>query len=130
MSMRIKASPIDSLLTEIKLHKISRLLEVSFDNGQVFQLPAEYLRVYTPSAEAVGHGPGQEVLQIGKELVSIDSIRSVGNYGIAPTFSDGHNSGIYTWDLLYKLGNEYQSLWTSYLNQLIDAGQPRTEPTH
>jgi len=130
MSMRIKASPIDSLLTEIKLHKISRILEVSFDNGQVFQLPAEYLRVYTPSAEAVGHGPGQEVLQIGKELVSIDSIRPVGNYGIAPTFSDGHNSGIYTWDLLYKLGNEHQSLWTSYLNQLNDAGQPRTEPTH
>jgi len=128
--MRIKATPIDSLLTEIKLHKISRILEVSFDNGQTFQLPAEYLRVYTPSAEAVGHGPGQETLQIGKELVAIDSIRPVGNYGIAPTFSDGHNSGIYTWDLLYKLGNEYQSLWTSYLNELIDAGQPRTEPTH
>lgn len=127
--MRIKAAPIDSVLTEIKLHKISRLLEVSFDNGQVFQLPAEYLRVYTPSAEAIGHGPGQETLQLDKELVAIDSIRPVGNYGIAPSFSDGHNSGIYTWELLYKLGNEYEELWTSYLNELIAAGHSRIEPT-
>ena len=127
--MRIKAAPIDSVLTEIKLHKISRLLEVSFDNGQVFQLPAEYLRVYIPSAEAIGHGPGQETLQLDKELVAIDSIRPVGNYGIAPSFSDGHNSGIYTWELLYKLGNEYEELWTSYLNELIAAGHSRIEPT-
>jgi DUF971 family protein len=102
---------------------------VSFDNGQVFQLPAEYLRVYTPSTEAIGHGPGQETLQLDKELVAIDSIRPVGNYGIAPSFSDGHNSGIYTWELLYKLGNEYEELWTSYLNELIAAGHSRIEPT-
>jgi len=127
--MRIKATPINSVLTEIKLHKVSRLLEVSFDNGQVFQLPAEYLRVYTPSAEALGHAPGQETLQVGKEFVAIDSIRPVGNYGIAPTFSDGHNSGIYTWELLYKLGNEYEELWTSYLNELVAAGHSRIEPT-
>jgi DUF971 family protein len=127
--MRIKATPINSVLTEIKLHKISRLLEVSFDNGQVFQLPAEYLRVYTPSAEAIGHAPGQETLQVGKELVAINSIRPVGNYGIAPTFSDGHNSGIYTWELLYKLGNEFEDLWTRYLDELVAAGHSRIEPT-
>ncbi len=127
--MRIKATPIDSVLTEIKLHKVSRLLEVSFDNGQVFQLPAEYLRVCTPSAEAMGHAPGQETLQVGKEFVAIDSIRPVGNYGIAPTFSDGHNTGIYTWELLYKLGNEYETHWANYLNELVAAGHTRIEPT-
>ncbi|MDC9729534.1 MAG: DUF971 domain-containing protein [Methyloprofundus sp.] len=127
--MRIKATPINSVLTEIKLHKVSRLLEVSFDNGQTFQLPAEYLRVYTPSAEAMGHAPGQETLQVDKEFVAIDSIRPIGNYGIAPTFSDGHNSGIYTWELLYKLGNEYETLWAAYLNELVAAGHSRIEPT-
>ncbi|NOQ64512.1 MAG: DUF971 domain-containing protein [Methyloprofundus sp.] len=125
--MRIKAEEIDYVLTEIKLHKVSRVLEVSFDNGQSFQLPCEYLRVFTPSAEALGHAPGQETLQVGKEFVAIDNIRPIGNYGIAPDFSDGHNSGIYTWELLYKLGNEYNELWAGYLEELKLAGHKRVE---
>ena len=125
--MRIKAEPIETFPTDIKLHKISRVLEVSFENGQTFQLPCEYLRVFTPSAEALGHGPGQETLQVGKECVAIDSIRPIGNYGIAPDFNDGHNSGIYTWELLYKLGNEYDVLWPGYLEELKAAGHTRIE---
>ena len=127
--MRIKAEPIDTFPTDIKLHKVSRVLEVGFDNGQTFQLPCEYLRVYTPSAEALGHAPGQETLQVGKEFVAIESIRPIGNYGIAPNFSDGHNSGIYTWELLYKLGNEYDELWAGYLEELKVAGHSRMEAT-
>ena len=127
--MRIKSEPIDTFPTDIKLHKVSRVLEVSFDNGQTFQLPCEYLRVFTPSAEALGHAPGQETLQTGKEFVAIESIRPIGNYGIAPNFSDGHNSGIYTWELLYKLGNEYDSLWAGYLEELKITGHSRLEPT-
>lgn len=126
--MRIKTDTINTFPTDIKLHKISRVLEVSFDNGQTFQLPCEYLRVFTPSAEAIGHAPGQETLQIGKEQVAIESIRPIGNYGIAPNFSDGHNSGIYTWDLLYKLGNEYDTLWAGYLEELEIACHQRIEP--
>ncbi|NOR80904.1 MAG: DUF971 domain-containing protein [Methyloprofundus sp.] len=125
--MRIKAESIDTFPTDIKLHKVSRVLEVRFDNGQTFQLPCEYLRVYTPSAEALGHAPGQETLQLGKEFVAIDSIRPIGNYGIAPNFSDGHNSGIYTWELLYKLGNEYEELWAGYLEELKAAGHSRID---
>jgi len=125
--MRIQAAAIDTFPTDIKLHKVSRILEVSFDNGQTFHLPCEYLRVYTPSAEALGHAPGQETLQVGKEFVAIDSIRPIGNYGIAPNFNDGHNSGIYTWELLYKLGNEYDVLWPEYLHELEQAGHQRTE---
>lgn len=127
--MRIQAEPIDTFPTDIKLHKVSRVLEISFDNGQTFHLPCEYLRVFTPSAEAMGHAPGQETLQIGKEFVAIESIRPIGNYGIAPNFSDGHNSGIYTWELLYKLGNEYASLWADYLEEVKVAGHSRTETT-
>jgi len=125
--MRITAEPIDTHPTEIKLHKISRILEVSFADGKTFHLPCEYLRVFTPSAEALGHAPGQEILQTGKEFVTIDAIRPIGNYGIAPDFSDGHNSGIYTWELLYKLGNEYDALWSGYLHELAEAGYQRTE---
>ncbi len=113
--------------SEIKLHQLSAILEVSFDDGKTFKLPCEYLRVYTPSAEALGHGPGQEILQVGKENVTINEIRAVGNYAIAPTFSDGHNSGIYTWDLLYKLGSEYEILWPAYLNECQAAGHQRQE---
>ena len=125
--MRIKAEPIDTNPTEIKLHKISRILEVSFADGKTFHLPCEYLRVFTPSAEALGHAPGQEILQTGKESVAIDAIRPIGNYGIAPDFSDGHSTGIYTWDLLYKLGNEYDVLWSGYLEELKVAGHSRVE---
>ena len=125
--MRIKAEPIDTNPTEIKLHKVSRILEVSFADGKTFHLPCEYLRVFTPSAEALGHAPGQEILQTGKESVSIEAIRPIGNYGIAPDFSDGHSTGIYTWELLYKLGNEYDELWAGYLEELKIAGHSRIE---
>jgi DUF971 family protein len=128
--MRLHTQPCNALPTDIKLHQVSRILEVHFDDGNVFMLPCEYLRVYTPSAEAVGHAPGQEILQTGKEDVSIREIHPVGNYGICPVFSDGHNSGIYTWDLLYKLGTEYESLWPSYLERLAAAGYQRREPLH
>jgi len=125
--MRLTVTPCNTWPTEIKLHQVSNILEISFDNGSMFQLPSEYLRVYTPSAEAVGHAPGQEILQTGKEDVSIKEIKPVGNYAITPVFSDGHNSGIYTWDLLYKLGAEYQTLWANYLNKLEAARHKRKE---
>lgn len=127
--MRLTVQPCNTIPTEIKLHQVSRLLEISFDDGSVFTLPYEYLRVYTPSAEAVGHAPGQEVLQVGKEDVTIVEIKPMGNYGIAPAFSDGHGSGIYTWDLLYKLGAEYPTLWAVYLQRLEAAGHQRNAST-
>jgi DUF971 family protein len=126
--MRLTVKPANTHPTEIKLHQVSNIVEISFDDGSVFQLPAEYLRVYTPSAEALGHGPGQEVLQVDKEDVAIKEIRPVGNYAIALVFSDGHDSGIYTWDLLYKLGAEYQALWADYLHRLEAAGYKRKQP--
>ncbi len=126
--MRITAKPANTHPTEIKLHQVSNVVEISFDDGSVFQLPSEYLRVYTPSAEAVGHAPGQEVLQVDKEDVTIKEIKPIGNYAIALVFSDGHDSGIYTWDLLYKLGDEYQTLWANYLHNLEAAGHKRKEP--
>lgn len=125
--MRLTVTPCNSWPTEIKLHQVSNVLEISFDDGSVFHLPSEYLRVFTPSAEALGHGPGQEVLQIGKEAVSITEIKPIGNYAIAPVFSDGHNTGIYTFDMLYKLGAEYSVLWDNYLNKLKAAGIQRKE---
>ena len=125
--MRLSVKSSNTWPTEIKLHQVSNILEISFDNGSVFKLPCEYLRVYTPSAEAVGHGPGQEILQVGKEDVTIQEIKPIGNYAITPVFSDGHDTGIYTWDLLYKLGAEYQALWADYLNKLEAAGYKRKE---
>jgi len=126
--MRLDVQPANTSPTDIKLHQLSRVLEVSFDNGETFNLPCEYLRVYTPSAEALGHAPGQEILQTGKENVNISAIKPVGNYGIEPTFSDGHNTGIYSWDMLYKLGSEYQTLWANYLEALEKSGQSRKQP--
>lgn len=123
--MRLIVEPANTTPTDIKLHQQSRILEISFDNGETFQLPCEYLRVYTPSAEALGHAPGQEILQTGKQEVNITEISPVGHYAIAPVFSDGHNSGIYSWDLLYKLGAEYQTLWANYLTELNESGQTR-----
>ncbi len=125
--MRIITESINCSPTEIKLHQQSRILEISFDNGETFKLPCEYLRVYTPSAEALGHAPGQEILQTGKEEVNISSIKPVGNYGIEPTFSDGHNSGIYSWDMLYKLGSDYHTLWANYLQALEQSGYTRKQ---
>ncbi|MDV3240492.1 MULTISPECIES: gamma-butyrobetaine hydroxylase-like domain-containing protein [Methylocaldum] len=113
------------LPTEIKLHQKSRVLEIAFEDGSRFELPCEYLRVYSPSAEVRGHGPGQEVLQLGKEDVTITAIRPVGNYAIAPSFSDGHDSGIYTWEMLYNLGVHQAELWNEYLKKLEQAGYER-----
>jgi len=111
--------------TDIKLHQKSRVLEVAFEDGKRFSLPCEYLRVYSPSAEVQGHGPGQEVLQIGKENVNIEHIEPVGQYAIALHFDDGHNTGIYSWDTLYRLGTDQESNWQRYLERLREAGHQR-----
>ena len=111
--------------TEITLHKKSRVLELGFEDGTRYQLPAEYLRVYSPSAEVRGHGPGQETLQTGKRNVEITDLEGVGNYAVKPTFSDGHDTGIYSWDLLYDLGANQDALWADYLARLENAGASR-----
>ena len=100
--------------TEITLHSKSHMLEIAFNDGARFQLPAEYLRVYSPSAEVQGHGPGQEVLQIGKQDVNITKIEQVGNYAVQLFFDDNHDTGIYSWDTLYSLGKEHDELWLAH----------------
>ena len=114
--------------TELNLHRLSRVLEIPFDDGSNFKLPAEYLRVYSPSAEVQGHGPGQRTLQLGKENVNIDRIEPVGNYAVVLHFDDGHNTGIYSWETLYNLGKHYDDLWAQYLQELEEAGHKRKEP--
>ena len=111
--------------TSIVLHTASRLLEIEFDDGAQFKLPFEFLRVYSPSAEVRGHGPGQETLQAGKREVTIDAVEPVGHYAIQPKFSDGHESGIFSWDYLYELGCEQDALWERYLQKLAAAGASR-----
>jgi DUF971 family protein len=111
--------------TEIKLHQKSREMELTFSDGSNFRLSFEFLRVYSPSAEVRGHGPGQETLQTGKRNVDIAAVEQVGNYAIQPAFSDGHDSGIYSWDLLYKLGANKDALWADYLARLEAAGASR-----
>lgn len=111
--------------TEIKLHQKSRVLEIAFDDGRSFRLPYEFLRVFSPSAEVRGHGPGQEVLQVGKREVDIRHVEPVGSYAIQPTFSDGHDTGIYSWDYLYELGVEQDARWAAYLEKLEAAGKSR-----
>ncbi|WP_291993564.1 DUF971 domain-containing protein [Candidatus Accumulibacter sp. ACC003] len=111
--------------TEIKLHQKSRVLEITFEDGERFELSYEFLRVFTPSAEARGHGPGQEVLQVGKREVGIERIEAIGNYAIRPVFSDGHDSGLYSWDVLYNLGSHRAELWQAYLDRLSAAGGSR-----
>lgn len=113
--------------TEINFHKVSRMLELAFADGSRFQLPAEYLRVYSPSAEVQGHGPGQEVLQIGKEDVNITHLEPVGHYAISLSFDDNHDTGIYSWDYLYQLGAHYDKKWESYLERLAASGYTRKE---
>lgn len=108
--------------TDIRLHQKSHVLEVVFDDGNTYQLPCEYLRVFSPSAEVRGHGVGQEVLQVGKEAVNIIAMEPVGNYAVKIYFDDGHNSGLYSWDTLYNLGKHQQALWQEYLSQLREAG--------
>jgi len=111
--------------TDIKLHQASRILEIAFDDGRSFRLPYEYLRVYSPSAEVRGHGPGQEVLQTGKREVTINEVEPVGQYGLRPKFSDGHDTGIFSWDYLYELGESQAEYWQRYLERLAKAGASR-----
>jgi DUF971 family protein len=114
--------------TELTVHQASRVLEIAFDDGQRFRIPFELMRVYSPSAEVQGHGPGQEVLQTGKRGVGIVALEPVGHYAVQPTFSDGHDTGIYSWDLLYRLGAEQAALWARYEARLAEAGVNRDAP--
>ncbi len=114
-------------VTELKLHQRSGVLEVAFDDGNRYSLTCEYLRVFSPSAEVRGHGPGQEVLQTGKEDVTIDAIEPVGHYGVKLVFDDGHNTGIYTWTELHELATHYERNWHSYLERLKAAGYQRRQ---
>ena len=111
--------------TELKLHQASRILEASFTDGRSFRLPCEFLRVFSPSAEVRGHGPGQEVLQVGKKDVTIDAIEPVGTYAVKLVFSDGHDTGLYSWDYLYELGSNQDRLWQQYLERLQRSGGSR-----
>jgi DUF971 family protein len=111
--------------TEIKLHQASRVLEIAFNNSRTFRLSYEYLRVHSPSAEVRGHGPGQEVQQVGKREVAIKDVEPVGRYAIRPSFSDGHDTGIYSWDYLYDLGERQDELWRRYLDRMAAAGASR-----
>jgi len=111
--------------TEIKLHQQSRLLEIAFDDGTSYQLPYEFLRVHSPSAEVVGHGRGQEVLQVGKKNVGVREVSPVGSYALKITFDDGHDSGLYTWEYLQDLGGRQAELWQNYLERLAAAGKGR-----
>lgn len=114
--------------TSITVHNQSRVLEVGFDDGASFKIPFELLRIYSPSAEVQGHGPGQEVLQTGKRGVDITEVEAVGHYAIQPTFSDGHDSGIFSWDYLYQLGARQEDLWSRYEARLAEAGVGRDDP--
>jgi DUF971 family protein len=109
----------------IVLHQVSRVLELAYGDGRSFRLPFEYLRVHSPSAEVRGHGPGQETLQTGKAEVNIEGVEAVGHYAIQPQFSDGHNTGIYSWDYLHELCVHHDRNWSDYLSRLEDAGASR-----
>jgi len=122
MSGLDKSTPIP---TEIKLHQVSRKLEIAFNNGTRFELPYEFLRVYSPSAEVRGHGPGQEVLQVGKKNIEVKDIEPVGSYAVQLTFSDGHDTGLYSWDYLYELGENYAELWDRYISRMKAASASR-----
>ena len=115
--------------TEIKLHQKSRMLEIAYADGKSFTLPSEFLRVYSPSAEVRGHGPGQEVLQVGKKNVEITAVEPVGSYAVQLTFSDGHDSGIYSWDYLYNVGVNQDAMWKHYLERMQEAGASREAAT-
>lgn len=115
--------------TEIKLHQKSRMLEIAFADGKRFTLPFEFLRVYSPSAEVRGHGPGQEVLQIGKKDVDVTNIEPVGSYAVQLVFSDGHDSGIYSWSYFYNLGENQDAMWAHYLQRMQEAGASREPGT-
>jgi DUF971 family protein len=121
----MSASPQPTALT---LHQASRVLEIAFSDGAQFRIPFELMRVYSPSAEVMGHGPGQETLQTGKRHVGILAIEPVGHYAVQPSFDDGHDSGIFTWEYLYRLGAEQTDLWARYEQRLQDAGVNRDAP--
>ena len=112
----------------LTVHEASRGLEVAFTDGARFRIPFELMRVYSPSAEVQGHGPGQEVLQTGKRDVTLVNLEPVGNYAVKPTFSDGHDSGIFSWDYLYELGQQQEALWAQYAERLAAAGVDRDAP--
>jgi len=120
-----KDTPTPESLT---VHGQSRVLEVGFSDGKIFRIPFELMRVYSPSAEVQGHGPGQEVLQTGKREVTVVEIEPVGNYAVKPTFSDGHDSGLFTWEYLYFLGAQQTELWADYEQRLLAAGVGRDDP--
>ena len=120
-----KNTPMPESLT---VHGATRVLEIGFSDGQTFRIPFELMRVYSPSAEVQGHGPGQEVLQTGKRNVTVVEIEPVGNYAVKPTFSDGHDSGLFTWEYLYFLGAQEQALWAEYTQRLQAAGASRDDP--
>lgn len=122
-------APDTPIPTDIRLHRKSRLVELCYDGGERYELPCEYLRVFTPSAEARGHGPGQEVLQTGKRDVEIERIEPVGTYALRFVFSDGHDSGLYSWDLLHNLAVHRDALWADYLDQLEAHGLSRDVDT-
>jgi DUF971 family protein len=117
--------PDDPTPTEILLHQKSRVLEIAFSDGKRFRLTCEFLRVYSPSAEVRGHGPGQEVLQVGKKDVEIAELEPVGQYAVRPKFSDGHDTGIYSWDYLYTIGVNHDEMWRRYLQRIAEAGASR-----
>jgi DUF971 family protein len=124
----MKSMETDARPTALTVHQASKVLEVSFDDGQTFRIPFELMRVYSPSAEVQGHGPGQEVLQTGKRDVGIIGLEAVGHYAVQPTFSDGHESGIFSWGYLHHLGSRQEELWATYLQRLQEAGKGRDEP--
>ena len=115
--------------TDISLHQKSKILDIVFDDGRRFELPCEYLRVFSPSAEVRGHGPGQEVLQVGKQNVNIKAIEPIGNYAVRLVFDDGHDTGLYSWDYLYDLGVNRERNWRDYLKRLEQAGHSREQET-
>ena len=116
------------LPTSITVHQQSRVLEIGFSDGREFRIPFELMRVYSPSAEVQGHGPGQEVLQTGKRDVGLTALEPIGNYAVQPTFSDGHDTGIFSWDYLYDLGARQDELWRQYEDRLHAAGANRDAP--
>jgi DUF971 family protein len=118
-------TPTTPAPTDITVHSASRVLEVKFDDGRSFRLPFEFLRVFSPSAEVRGHGPGEETLQVGKRDVVVKSVDMVGHYAIQPIFSDGHDSGLFSWDYLYELGIRQDEMWADYLRRLEAAGASR-----
>jgi len=117
-------APVHSPVS-LTVHQVSRTLEIAFEDGATFRIPFELMRVYSPSAEVQGHGPGQETLQTGKRGVLVTDIEAVGHYAVRPTFSDGHDTGLFTWDYLYRLGAEQEALFKQYLERLAAAGLDR-----